>query len=221
MAEPPPGGATPDAPQPRHELQPGYVAIGNALTSFGLHGEIKVEPLTPFAERFDRGAKLWFAGEERTVERSRFSERGVAIVKLSGIDTPEQVAPLRGEYLQIPETERATLPEGEYYSDDLLGLAVRTTDGRELGTVSELLPTGANDVLVVRAGDEEQLIPLIADVVVAIEIAARTITIEPLPGLLNDAPDPSLPPKRHFDPQLLRGRRRPRPRPFGPTAPSA
>jgi 16S rRNA processing protein RimM len=222
LAEQQPGGAAAgQPPQPHHELRPGYVAIGNALTSFGLHGEIKVEPLTPFSERFDRGAKLWFAGEERTVERSRFNERGVVIVKLSGIDTPEQVAPLRGEYLQIPEAERAALPEGEFYSDDLLGLTVRTTDGRELGAVVELLPTGANDVMVVRAGNDEQLIPLIADVVTAIDLAERSITIEPLPGLLNESPDPTLPPKRHFDPQLLRRQRRRKPRPAGPTTPSA
>ena len=195
------------------------MAIGSALTSFGVRGDLKVEPLTPFAERFQRGAKVWFAGEERTIERSRFNERGVAILKLSGIDTPEQLAPLRGEYVQIRETERVELPADEYYSDDLIGLAVRTADGRALGTVRELLPTGANDVLVVAGDAGEQLIPLIADVVLAIDLNARLITIEPLPGLLNAPPDPDQPARPHFDPQRLRRQRR---KPAaGPTTPPA
>ena len=189
------------------------MAVGVVLTSFGLQGEMKVEPLTPFADRFNRRRKLWFAGEERTVQHSRVNERGTVVLKLSGIDAPEQVAALRGEFLQVPESTRPPLPEGEYYRDDLLGLAVRTTGGDDLGTVIDLLPTGANDVLLVRGEDGEQLVPLIDDIIVAIDLPARLITIEALPGLLGDSdatpeqrPD-SAPPRTSTAKRRRRGRR--------------
>jgi 16S rRNA processing protein RimM len=200
----------------RGALREGYHAVGVALTSFGLQGEIKVEPLTAFADRFNRRRKVWFAGEERTIQRSRWTERGVVVLKLSGIDTPEQVAALRGEYLQVPEADRPSLPEGEYYQDDLLGLSVRTTTGEDLGTVAELLPTGANDVLVVRGEAGEHLIPLIDDIVVGIDMREHLIIINPLPGLLGDSeaqpeqrsPD-GIPPRRAAKHPRGGGRRRP------------
>lgn len=173
----------------------GFVAVGFVRTSFGLRGELKIEPLTPFAGRFAPGAMLWLGGVERRVERSRQVERTV-VVKLTGIDTPEAAAAFRGQYLQVPESDRPPLPEGEFYRADIIGLAVVTTGGEVLGEVTEFLPTGANDVVSVRGPRGEVLVPLIEDVVQRIDLTARTMTIEPLPGLLPE-PRPPRPPRRY------------------------
>lgn len=163
--------------------------MGTVLTSFGLHGELKVEPLTDFAERFAPGARLWLAGEERTVEHSRW-QRSIVYLKLRGIDTAEDVAPLRGFPLEVPEAERAELPADEYFQSDLIGLRVLTTAGEDLGRVREFLATGANDVLAVDGPRGEVLVPMIADVVQTVDLAAGAITIEPVEGLL---PEPRTP----------------------------
>src|SRR5690348_14741704 len=156
--------SAPSAP----DVREGFVAVGTVLTAFGLHGELKVEPLTDFAERFAPGARLWLAGEERSVAGSRW-QRGIVYLKLHGIDTPDAVAPLRGFPLEVPESARAELPADEYFQSDLIGLRVLTTGGEELGRVREFLATGANDVLAVDGPRGEVLVPMIADVVQAVD----------------------------------------------------
>ena len=66
------------------------------------------------------------------IERSR-RQGATVYLKLSGIDTPEEIAPLRGEYLQLPEQERPQLDAGEFFQSDILGLSVETTAGVRLG----------------------------------------------------------------------------------------
>jgi len=203
-AEPDPAGETPQPPQPQRPPRPvvaeGFVAVGFVRTSFGLRGELKIEPLTPFPQRFAPGAALWLGGVERRVERSRRVERAV-LLKLTGIDTPEAATAFRGQYLQIPESERLPLPADEFYCSDIIGLAVITTAGEALGEVAEFLPTGANDVVSVRGPRGEVLVPLIEDVVRQIDLTTRTMTIELLPGLM---PEPPRPPRPRRIPNMRR-----------------
>jgi 16S rRNA processing protein RimM len=175
-------------------VRDGFIAIGVALTSFGLNGDIKVEPLTDFAARFEPGQAIWLGGRKRQVQRSRWQGRMV-YVKLSGIASADAVAKLRGQYLEVPEAERIQLDPEQYYRSDIIGLAVATADGRDLGRVIEFLPTGANDVLVVRGDAGEVLVPMIEDVVKQIDLAAGRLIIEPLEGLLPE-PRPSPRPTR-------------------------
>lgn len=84
--------------------------------------------------------------------------RGV-IAKIEGIDDREQALALKGAEILIDRSELPALPEGEYYWVDLEGLKVVTVDGVDLGTVSHLMETGANDVFVVKGEDRERLIP--------------------------------------------------------------
>ncbi len=183
-----PTGSQPEiVPLPKPEVRDGFLAIGVALTSFGLQGDIKIEPLTDFPERFEPGETVWLGGRKRHVQRSRWQGRTVYL-KLTGINSSEDVAALRGEYLEVPEAERSDLPPDQYFQSDIIGLAVETTAGVSLGKVFEFLPTGANDVLVVRGPDGDVLVPMIEDVVKIIDVPGGRIVIEPVAGLLPDAP---------------------------------
>jgi len=168
--------------QDTREPSSGFVAVGRVLGAWGLQGAVKVESLSDFPDRYAEGASLWLEGEQRQIERRHVSGRAL-IVKLSGIDDPDAAQRLRGTLLEWPETELRTLAAGEYYQHDLIGLAVQTTAGEPLGDVAALLPTGANDVLVVRGERGEYLLPLIDDVVREIDLTTCTITVELLPGL--------------------------------------
>lgn len=188
------------------------MAIGVALTSFGLEGDIKVEPLTDFPARFDTGRTLYFGDRQRRVQRSRWQGKTVYI-KLTGINTPEDVAKLRGHYLELPEQARATPGTGVYFQSDIVGLRVETAAGEPLGRVIEFLPTGANDVLVVHGDRGELLVPMIEDVVINIDLDAGLIAIEPIEGLLPAQP-PAPRPVRPIPDKVLRrkpwlARRRP------------
>src|SRR6266446_5982221 len=74
---------------------------------------------------------------------------------------------------------------GEFYYYEAIGCEAFLTDGSRIGTIEEIFSNGAHDVWVVRDGEREFLIPVIEDVVKAMDFAARRVTIEPIPGLLD------------------------------------
>jgi 16S rRNA processing protein RimM len=176
------------------EPRVGFIAIGRVLGTWGLQGALKIESLTDFPERYARGASLWLAGKQRRVSHVH-AHRGALIVKVSGIDDPDTAQKLRGALIELPESELHALEEDEYYEHDLIGLAVRTDAGEELGRVDALLPTGANPVLVVHGERGEYLLPFIEEVVHEVDMAARRVKVELLPGL-EPTPKAAQKPKR-------------------------
>jgi 16S rRNA processing protein RimM len=160
------------------------------LGAWGAHGALRLEPLTDFPDRFATGAHLWVDGERRKIEHSHWL-RGTPVLKLAGIDGRETAAALQGSLAEIPEAELHALAEDEYFQHDLIGLRVFDAGGVSLGSVTALLPTGANDVLVVEGEAGQYLLPLIEDVVKQVSLANGTITVELLAGLEPEAPKTS------------------------------
>lgn len=97
-----------------------------------------------------------------------------------------QVERMKEGVLKIKETQLTNLEENEFYFHEIIGCTVVTTDGEELGEITEILTPGANDVWVVKGADKkEKLIPYIADVVKEINIDDQKITIEVMEGSLD------------------------------------
>ena len=109
---------------------------------------------------------------------------GVTLLQVKDVATIEAATPLVGRALALPERDLPAPAPGELYVYQLEGLDVVTEAGDRLGTIDRSFSTGANEVLVVRDGAREYLIPLIADVVRSIDLADRRVVIEPLDGLL-------------------------------------
>lgn len=183
------------APPHPDEPRQGFVVVARVLGTWSLRGALKLESITDFPERFDPGAILWLEGEPRTVEHSHW-QRGAVIVKLCGIDSVDDAQGFRGALMELPEAELHPLGEDEYYEHDLIGLTVRTSAGAELGRVTGILPTGANEVLVVRGDQGEYLLPMIADVVQEIDLSAGRITVELIEGLEPTAVRPPRPERK-------------------------
>ncbi len=178
MTRPAPGAPRAEAPT--------HLIIGRVLAPWGHRGEVRVEIMTDFPERFSRLEEV-LVGEAHAPYRLQSARlhKGNAILKLEGIDNPEQAAALRGELLFIPVSEAMPLGEDQYYHYQILGLDVWTRDGRYLGRVSEILETGANDVYVVRNG-REVLIPALADVVQEVDLAGHRMIVTLPPGLVEE-----------------------------------
>ena len=164
------------------DVPPGYVAVGRVLGAWGLRGDLTVERLAP-PEVLSQGRTVTVAGQEIVIERSRGHGR-VVHVKLAGVDTRESAAALRGALLQLPERDLEPLPEGEYYRFQLIGLRVSSTDGQDLGRVTDVLSTAANDVLIVAGPLGELLIPAVDEVVKRVDLDSGAIIIDIIPGLL-------------------------------------
>lgn len=169
----------------REEEFPAFLAVGKIRRPHGLRGEVLLEVYTDFPERL-KASKVVYAGErhERLVIRQARAHKDDLLLAFEEFQTPEEVERLRHRILYIATEDAAPLAEGEYYYYQLVGLTVIEEHGRELGRLSEILVTGANDVYVVRGERGEILLPAIPQVVRNIDLTARRMTVHVLPGLL-------------------------------------
>jgi 16S rRNA processing protein RimM len=107
------------------------------------------------------------------------------LIKLSGIDTREAAAELRNASLCIPESDAEPLDEWTFFIHELIGLTVRTIGGDIVGTLKDVMQTGANDVYIVETvSGAEVLLPAIRDVIREVDLDAGEMVIDPLEGLL-------------------------------------
>lgn len=167
-----------------------YITVGKIATSFGIRGEVKVIPYTDFPERFAQTKRLFLCKKDffREVEIETVNYSGeYIIVKLMGIDSPEEAAEYRNALLQVPREDLWPLPEGSYYHFQIVGLTVFTVDRLFLGQVVDILETGCNDVYVVRDDKgKEYLLPALKDVVKEIDLEKGLMFVQPLPGLFEE-----------------------------------
>ncbi len=183
------------APRPQ-VARPLFLAVARVVRAHGTRGELVCEIVSEFPQRFRKTRTLYFspsgkttAGEPpvpRTVISARIVPRAQGaqlLLQVEGIANRDAATALRGALIQVPEPEAWRLPRGRYYWHQIIGLRAQTVDGRELGTVKDILETGANDVYVVQTGRGELLIPAIKSVVKAIAPERGVMTIELLPGM--------------------------------------
>lgn len=167
------------------------VSVAKVAAAHGIRGELKVRLHWQGSDALHAGAPLWigFTPEAATPFvplHVRPGGGGNWIVALDGLTDRTGAERLRGQELFLDEAALAEPEEGEFYYRDLEGLAVVTVAGVQLGTVEHIFATGANDVLVVRQGGRELLLPFIDDVVVEVDQEAGRIIVEPLEGLLEE-----------------------------------
>ena len=166
------------------------VAVARVAKPRGVKGEVACDLLTDFPERFDGLAEVIavFPGgrRERLKLEGHWLHGGRVILKLEGFDSPETAAALAGCELTVPESEAVELEEDEFYDWQLEGCRVETVEGREVGTVREVLHTGgAAPVLVILDERErENLVPLAESICVEVDVAARLIRVDAPEGLL-------------------------------------
>ncbi len=173
------------------------VTVGRITGAHGIRGEIKVEPLTDFPQRFQPGSRLWIDGAAYDVERGRWQGRSV-ILKLRGVNTRNHAEAFPGKELRVPEA--APLSETDvYYVHDLIGLRVEDADGEALGELSDVFRTGSNDVYVVRGERGELLLPALDDVVKQIDVKAGRIEVAIPDGIEFLKPAP---PRKKRPPQI-------------------
>lgn len=175
---------------------PAWLVVGRIGRPHGVRGELQVDVLTDFPERFDPGARLHLGPEDLDPEGGEAPEpvrvlgsrpHGRRLLVLfEGIADREAAAWLTGKLLYIPIEEAGALPEDSYYAHQLIGLAVETDAGLPVGRVVDLMETGSADILVIAAPDgARHLVPLNAELVPQIDLAAGRITVKPIPGLLD------------------------------------
>ncbi len=163
---------------------PLYLIIGRVLKPWGYRGELKVEILTDFPDRFASLRTVYLGDDAKPFSVTRTHlHSGTVLIKLEGVDTPEEGAKLRDQLVQVARADAVALPPGQVFLYQLLGLHVRTVDGEVLGAVTEVIETGANDVYVVSDGIHEILLPAIPDVIHVIDLERGEMIVKLMEGL--------------------------------------
>lgn len=163
--------------------------VGVIVKTHGIRGEVKVYPTTDSPERFDEIEKVKVKQGKRIhefrIEKARY-QKNLVILKFKGIDDINDVEQYKGAELWIDREDGAELKEGEYYIADIIGMKVISEDGTELGSIRDVLETGANDVYIVeRSGKKDLLIPAIKECILDVNIEDNIMTIHLMDGLLD------------------------------------
>jgi 16S rRNA processing protein RimM len=160
------------------------IRVGQIVGAFGIKGQVKVLPLTDFAERFDPGRRLK-AGDQWLTVKSVLEHGAQLVLSFQEFQDRTTAENLQWEYLEAIEDERPELDEDEYLTRDLIGLAAISPQGDALGTIADVLLMPAHDVFVIRqAGREDILVPGVKEFIKKVDLKNKTITIELLPGML-------------------------------------
>jgi len=155
------------------------------LSPHGIRGELKCRLITDFPkQRFKRGNAVQIRGASHVVRSARVQGE-VVLLALEGVTDRTAADAFRGADVEVSPEHTHVLPKGQFYWHQVIGLSVTDqTTGEPLGTVADIIETGANDVYLVRGPLGEVLIPAIKDVVTEIDPAQGRMLVTPLPGML-------------------------------------
>ena len=163
------------------------VTVGRIERPFGVKGEVKVRPLSEVPGRFEglRNVSL-LARNGQTLETSVTHVRRAGtgfILGLTGLTTPEAASLWRGGFIQTIRGSVPELPDGQYYECDLIGLTVYSEESQLIGVLEEIWNLPGNPLFVVRQGAKEILIPAAKELVSAVDLATRKMTVRLIDGL--------------------------------------
>ena len=162
--------------------------VGVITATHGLKGEVKVFPTTDDPNRFRRLKEVILntGREERVleIEGVKFFKQMV-ILKFKGLDDIGDVEKFRRGTLSVTRENAVKLKQNEYFIADLIGMRMENEDGSELGTLQDVIATGANDVYDVRLSDGRQvLIPAIRECILSVDVEEGRMRVHLLDGLL-------------------------------------
>lgn len=171
-----------------------YFEVGKILTTHGLKGEVKVNPITDFIEeRFTPGTRLYLgksvdsSKQEVVVQRARMHKQFVLVI-FEGIDNIDEAEKIIGQKIFVKESDRQELEDGSYYFKDILDLSVFDAEtGEKLGILNDIETPGANDIWEIKPENGKSFwIPNIASVVKKVDLDNKRIEVSLLEGLRDE-----------------------------------
>jgi len=169
---------------------PEYLILGEILRPHGVRGEVRMRIITDYPERLHDLKTLYIGKSTDTQQKETIHLKSVrfhkeyALLTIEGYNDRNQADALRGKVVMVGIDDAVPLEDGEYYLFELIGLRV-IVDGEEIGTIQEVLQTGANDVYIVDGPQYgELLIPAHEETIDELDFEAGTVTMTLPEGLL-------------------------------------
>jgi 16S rRNA processing protein RimM len=167
--------------------EPVYLAVGVLRRPHGIRGDLLLAVMTDFPERLKPGTYIYVGDKKQPLKitRRRPHNDGI-LLGFEGIATAEATAKYRAQTVYVKADDRPALPEGEYYHHQIIGLNVVDESGTDLGVVTEIIETGANDVYVISGAEgREILLPALKEVLLDVNLDTKTMRVHLLPGLVD------------------------------------
>lgn len=163
--------------------------VGAITQTHGLHGEVKVFPMTDDVNRFKKLKEVILdTGKEKMtleIEGVKFFKKYV-ILKFKGLDNINDIERYKGKALYVTRNNAVKLGHDEYFIADLIDLEVYDEDGSYLGILTNVIETGANDVYEVKFEDGRSvLFPAIKQCILNIDMEQRKMKVHIMEGLLD------------------------------------
>ncbi len=166
-----------------------YFDIGKIVNTHGIHGEVKALAVTDFASKRFAPGQVVFADNGKavpmklTIKKHR-RQKQFDLLTFEEISDITEAEKYKGVMLQITEEQQHPLREGSYYYRQIIGLDVFSLQNELIGTISEIMETGSNDVWVVkRPNGKEVLLPAINDVIKSVQLDQHRVIVDWLEGL--------------------------------------
>lgn len=167
------------------------IALGILRKAHGVRGEASIEPWTDSLERFHQIESVTLVAPDEAKTRETRVEAvrdhaGRALIKFAGLDSPEALREFYGWTVEIPEKDARALEEDEYFLHDLVGLTLVDAEGKNRGVVEDAYEGGGGILLSVKRADGKTYeLPFAADICIAVDLAAKTMTVQ-LPEGIDD-----------------------------------
>ncbi len=161
------------------------IEVGKIVNIHGLKGDVKVVPWTDFPEVFEAIDTLYTDGNQSYKVKSVKYHKSSVLLKLDGVDTPEQAEKMRNKVVYAEKELFEDLPDDTYLIADLIGIEVYDSE-KIYGKITDVITTGGNDVYCIGQGKNQILIPAIKDVILDVDMQAKKMLVKIPDGLLDD-----------------------------------
>ena len=166
-----------------------FVVVGKVGRPHGLRGFVNVSMLTDWPDRFQTGQSLYLVKEGEkgrwvVIEQTRL-KGSLVLLKLEDINNRESAESIRNFELLIQSDNRPPLPKGQYYLSDLIGLKVKTVEGKNIGRVVDVMQNLAQDIYVIENKGRKILIPAVKQFIKTIDLKQGELIVDPIEGLID------------------------------------
>lgn len=164
------------------------VPLGEIVATHGINGWLKLKPYNTQTVVLTAARQVWLEKDgARWMDEIVMSRayKNQFLVKLSGVDGIDDAQGRVGAVLSVAERDLSSLPAGEYYHYQVVGLEVFDTQGERIGVVTRTWSTPAGELYVVSGAHKEYLIPAVKEIVEKVDLAAGKVVINPPEGLLD------------------------------------
>ncbi len=163
-----------------------FLEVGKVVGTHGVRGTLRLQPWSDDSSFLEKIKSVYLTDKTKMDIVSAKAHGNITLLNIKGVDSIEKAETLRNKVLLIRRDD-AKLEEGRYFVDELISCKVfDEKSGKELGVISDVSVTGANDVWHIEKDGKEHLIPAIDDVVVSVNIDEEKVVIRPLGGIFDE-----------------------------------